>query len=100
MILRLMKDGRPAVEETADLKRFKLVIDGRPALSAAQAMLGSLGTLEDADTAWVAAEPLAALAGGNAEWQAGFAAMLEKVKPFGWYDETAGRIKAHVEWID
>lgn len=100
MIVRLGRDGKPAVEDAGDLKRFKLVVEGRPALPAAQAMLGPLGVLEDTDTAWVVAKPLAALVGGDAAWQAGFAAMLEKVKPFGWYDEASGRIKAHVEWID
>lgn len=100
MILRLGRNGKPAVEDTADLKRFKLVIEGRPALPAAQAMLAPLGVLEDAETAWIAARPLADLAGGDAAWQAAFAAMLEKVKPFGWYDEATGRVKAHVEWVD
>lgn len=100
MILRVSQDGRPAVEDAADLKRFKVVVEGRPALDAARASLGSLGEMPDAETAWIAAQALAALVGGDAAWQAGFAAMLEKVKPFGWYDEASGRIRAHVEWVD
>jgi len=100
MILRLGEDGRPVVEEPADLKRFKVVVEGRPAIEAARARLGPLGEMPDAETAWIGAGALADLVGGDAGWRAGFAAMLEKVKPFGWYDETTGRIKAHVEWVD
>ncbi len=99
MIVALTGKGAFRLDEPGDFRKFKVVVDaGRDALAGLRDHLAGTVDFDDADTAWVA---IAALRGwnGDAAWQQGLAAMVDKARPHGWIDPAGLRIRAHVEWL-
>jgi len=93
--LKLADDGTLTLEETDDFKRFHIAADPDKLSEA-----GFQGMAEDAGDGhyWLDADAVAKLSGrsGDAEWMAGFWAMLEKAAPYGYADLEGRRIKAHL----
>jgi hypothetical protein len=101
MFVRVSAAGAVTLEDPANFRAFKLVIEGGPAsLDEARRALAGTADVPDRDTAWVFAAALRNRpeVAGNAEWQRGFDAMIEKAKPHGWIDAERNAIKAHIEW--
>ena len=98
MYIHVMRDFRVALEETEDFKRFKLVIDApRADLARIGTALAGIATLNDDGHAWVNEEWLRR-SDSAASWQGGLTTMLAVAKKYGWVDEQAKTIRAHVEW--
>jgi hypothetical protein len=98
LFIHVTRDFSVALEESQDFKRFKLVIDaarGDPAkLTAA---LAGVATLSAEGHAWVS-EAWLRRRDPAASWQEGLTAMIAVAKKYGWVDEPAKTIRAHVEW--
>jgi hypothetical protein len=94
-------NGRVDLIEPENFRAFKVVVDDdAAAIDAARRALAPVGELVDATTAWISESALREWPAvkGNADWQSGFSAMIEKARPHGWIHPTSGAIKAHVEW--
>jgi hypothetical protein len=98
MFIHVTRDLQVALGEAQDFKRFKLVIDaGRDDIGKIKAALAPVATLADDGHAWVREEWLRQR-DPNAAWQEGLTAMIGVAKKYGWVDEQAKTIRAHVEW--
>ena len=101
MFIKVAVDGRVTLEDQANFRAFKLVVEAGPAdLAATRRALKDVADLPDAATAWVfeAALRRAPEVARDETWQQGLAAMIEKARPHGWIDDARKAIKAHVEW--
>ena len=101
MIVKLTADRSVVLEDSANFRAFKLVVDGRREdIGAVRRALAGTAELVDADTAWVAQDALRLMpeVAADTAWQQSFAAMIEKARPHGWIDDARKAIKAHVEW--
>jgi len=101
MIIAVHASNDVTLDEPQNFRGFKVVVKIPDAtLEEAQRALAGIAKLPDRETAWVSAQALRQWRGvkDDAEWQKGFAAMIEKAKPHGWIDEANDAIKAHVEW--
>ena len=100
MFIHVTRDGRVALEEPHDMKHFKLVIDGKRAeLAQAKSALSGIAMIDDSGHAWVSEDWLRQNEKG-APWQDGLTAMIATAKKYGWVDEKAKTIRAHVEFPD
>ena len=98
MFIRVSRDFSVALEEPQDFKRFKVVIEGTRADTAkVAAALGGVATLSAEGHAWVS-EAWLRRHDGAVSWQDGVTAMIAVAKKYGWVDEQAKTIRAHVEW--
>ena len=90
MRLRIAADGAVALEEPAEFRRFSILRHPAAPAVAGVRMEGAHG--------WVAPAALRRLSphAGDAEWEAGFAAMLDFAQGRGWVD-AAGALRAHLE---
>lgn len=83
-----------------DLKSFKLTVaaasDAADRLAEALAGIATV----DGDHAWVRESWIREVSplSGDPAWQQGVTAMIGYAKKFGWVDEAAGTIRAHIEW--
>ncbi len=91
--------------EPDDLHRFHVAIanghdDTKVDEELAERNAGRLDP-EDDDHIWIAAARVRELATGRVgpSWNDNFDNMLHKGAKHGWYDETSGELKAHVEWL-
>src|SRR5580698_2380156 len=101
MIMRLDSSLRVELDDAWDFKRFSVLVELPPAdLVPVQAALDGLASLPDLETAWVVEAPLRKLdeIANNVVWQEKLSAMIEMAKPYGWFDDAVGAIKAHVMW--
>ena len=100
MRIVLTSGALPRLEGAADFKRFSVVVDPllRPELASAVAPIGDLA---DQDHVWVRPDAIRAICplAGDAEWVAGFDAMIGFAAKHGWTD-NAGRIRAHIEVLE
>jgi hypothetical protein len=97
MFIHVSRDLKISLEDAQDFKRFKLVIDAARDEGKLKAALAPVATLSDDGHAWVKE---AWLRGhdGSAPWQEGLTAMIGVAKKYGWVDEQAKAIRAHIEW--
>lgn len=95
-------EGIVRLDEAEDFARFSVAPDFQPDQLASIGPLLAPGIVfEGSEVAWIATatvEGLAKRCGG--EWKQSFDAMLEKVRPFGWYSHERRMIRAHVVWPD
>lgn len=89
------RDGL-ALAEAEDFRKFKVLLRGsfpsmRPAIEGV--------TFVDNDNALVGIDVVPALSGvpADAAWLAGYNKMVEAAAKYGWIDEAAHAIRAHVE---
>jgi hypothetical protein len=103
MFVKVMGDGRVALEDRDNFRAFKLVIEGSPAnLAAARRALAGTAEVVDQKTAWIFEAALRARpeAAQDAGWQQNLGSMIEKARPHGWVDDARKAIRAHIEWIE
>ena len=100
MFIQVTPDFAVRLEETQDFKHFKLVIAAdRSALARIRLALEGAATLTEDGHAWVSEDWLRSRA-KDASWQEGLSAMIAVARKYGWIDEAAKTIRAHVEWAD
>ena len=89
MLIRVAGDGAVRLEEPANLKQFKLVVEGDAAGEALKRALGAAGRVEG-EHVWVSPDWLRRESGMAADvtWQEGFARMVEFARGKGWVDTT------------
>jgi hypothetical protein len=93
VLIAVAADGRISLAEPDDFRRFSIrLAEGEPARRAMAAALRPDGE----DHAWVPADLVRRLAGGDAAWEEGFAKMLAFATGRGWVDGD-GAIRAHIE---
>jgi hypothetical protein len=98
VFIHITRDFGVALEEPQDFKRFKLVIDAaRSETTKLTAALDGIATLSAEGHAWVS-EAWLRRRDPAASWQEGLTAMIAVAKKYGWVDEPAKTIRAHVEW--
>lgn len=98
MFIHVTRDYAATLAEPQDFKRFKLVIDAaRSDMGKLKTALAGIATLSDEGHAWVSEAWLRGL-DASAPWQDGLTAMIAFAKKYGWVDEQAKTIRAHVEW--
>jgi len=98
MFIHVTRDFAVALAEPGDFKHFKLVIDAaRSDLAKIEAALAGVARLTAEGHAWVSEAWLRAQ-DRHAPWQDGLTAMIAVAKKYGWIDEQAQTIRAHVEW--
>ena len=80
-----------------DLTGFTVVLDGET--DPGPEALAAGGVLGFGDHAWVRTDALRRLAGpvATAQWEEGFAAMLDYARSRGWVDDEHGAVRGHVE---
>jgi hypothetical protein len=98
MFIHVTRDFAVALEEVEDFKRFKLVIDAaRSEETRLQSALSGVASLGADGHAWVSEDWLRRRDAAPA-WQQGLDAMVSVARKYGWVDEAAKAIRAHVEW--
>ena len=98
MFIHITRDFKVTLAEPLDFKRFKLVIDAaRSDMTKLKGALAGVATLSDEGHAWVSEDWLRGR-DEAASWQDGLTAMIAVAKKYGWVDEQAKTIRAHVEW--
>lgn len=96
MIVEYSSQGGLRLAEADDFRKFRLVLRGR--FAATRPDIDGV-TFVDDNNALVGIDVVPRLQGAaaDAEWQAGFAKMVEAAGKYGWIDEGTGSIRAHVE---
>ncbi len=95
-------DGsRVALENPDDFNSFKVVVSGKPPVSAAlRTALADVGTFESDLVFWVSATALREwpCRADEPGWQRQLETMIAKAAQHGWIDPSTGAIRAHVEY--
>lgn len=96
MYVNVAADGALSLQDTDNLRAFS-VREQVP--GSAAAALASIATAAEDGHFWLDAEAVLALSSRetDADWVAAYWQMLASVAAYGYYDESAGRVKAHVE---
>jgi hypothetical protein len=97
MFIHVSKNYAVALEESADFKHFKLVIDVPRGDAKLAAALDGVATIDRDGHSWVSEAWLRQREPG-APWQDGLTAMFGVAKKYGWVDEPKKAIRAHIEW--
>ncbi|MFT8243229.1 hypothetical protein [Roseomonas sp. BN140053] len=101
MQIRVDTGMTPHLEDTDDLKRFKLVMEApRTALPQLRDALDGVLRLQDDAVAWVSRDWLLRNAprANDPAWQEGWNGMLAVAQKYGWIEADTGDIRAHIEW--
>ena len=98
MFIHVSRDYAVALEEPQEFKRFNLAVDA-PQSDRAQLVeaLTGVASLSEDGHAWVSEAWLRARDPAP-QWQEGLTAMIVVAKKYGWVDEAAKAIRAHIEW--
>lgn len=102
MIIRISSEEDLRLEDDANFRAFKVVVDRqRAAFKKVRDSAPGVLRFEDASHAWVAIHALKRWRGKtmDAAWQASFDEMVTKAKPQGWISADDREIRAHVEWL-
>lgn len=97
MFIHVTKNFSVVLEESADFKHFKLVIDAPRGDAKLAAALNGIATIDRDGHGWVSEAWLRAR-DAAAPWQEGLTAMVGIAKKYGWVDDEKKAIRAHVEW--
>ena len=98
MFIHVSRDLKVALEEPQDFKRFKLVIDAaRSDQAKIDTALAGVATVSAEGHAWVSEDWLRRRDAAPA-WQDGLSAMIGVAKKYGWVNDMAKTIRAHIEW--
>lgn len=101
MIIVVEASGEVALREPDDFRAFKIVVESGELSNAALAQrLEGIATLnDDGKTAWVSQDAVRRISpkGSSPDWLASFDKMVQSVKRFGWVDDAAGTVRAHIE---
>jgi hypothetical protein len=97
MFIHVSKNYAVALEESADFKHFKLVIDVPRDDAKLAPALNGVATIDREGHAWVSEAWLRAR-DSAAIWQDGLTAMIAVAKKYGWVDDGKKAVRAHIEW--
>jgi hypothetical protein len=97
MFIHVAKDFAVTLEEPADFKHFKLVVDVPPGDAKLAPALDGIATVDREGHGWVSEAWLRGR-DGAAAWQDGLTAMIGVAKKYGWVDDGKKAIRAHIEW--
>jgi hypothetical protein len=97
MFIHVSRDLKVTLEDAQDFKRFKLVIDAARDDGKLKTALAPVATLSEDGHAWVK-EAWLREQDRSVPWQDGLTAMIGVAKKYGWVDEQAKTIRAHIEW--
>lgn len=100
MIIAITAGGHAELREPDEFRSFKIVADGALSSAALGQALAALGALDsDGKTAWVKRDAVKRLRGSEAPpaWIAAFDNMIGSVRRFGWVNDDAGTVRAHIE---
>ncbi len=89
-----------SLEEPDEFGRFHVEVRGGFDEGAVDLLLGNHGRVASVEHAFIEADALRALAGGQAEeaWLSSLRGMVEYAGREGWMDEAGTAIRAHIEW--
>ena len=100
MFLMINEDGSLSLQEAEEMKSFSIV-EAQDAAEQAKAPLALSNIAEPAEDNhyWIDAEAVIQISPmqSDKQWVDNFWEMLNKVAPYGYYDSTTKRVKAHVE---
>lgn len=97
--LRILEDGRLALEEIDDFTRFHIAAaPGQLSGQGASPDFGRIAAEAGEGHFWLDADAVAGLSAkaGDDAWQGAFWTMLAKAEPYGFADLEGRRVKAHV----
>jgi hypothetical protein len=98
MFVHVTRECHVRLEEAHDFKHFKLVIDApRAEMTTIVAALTGIASIVAEGHAWVSEDWLRRRE-TTPPWQDGLDAMIAVAKKYGWVDDAAKTIRAHVEW--
>jgi len=99
MYIRIAANGELSLQDSDNFRGFAIV---RADASAPLARLAQLGSAAGADHYWLDADAVLELSGRQLDpaWVRDFRAMLASVAPYGYFDMSNNRVKAHVEIAD
>ena len=99
MYIRVATGGEISLQDTDNMRAFSIIEDSR---GASRAQLAGIGEPTDDDHFWLDADAVLELSGRkqDEQWVEAYWNMLSSVAPYGYYDETTNRVKAHVEPAD
>lgn len=98
MYVHVRPDFTVALEEAQDFKRFKLVVaPPRGEEARLKSALAGIAALSDEGHAWIS-EAWLRRHDAAPGWQQGLDAMIAVARKYGWVDEQAKAIRAHIEW--
>lgn len=97
MILEFNNDSGLSVSEPDDFKAFKLRISGcapgdKPVIEGVRYLPDEHAYIDQTQVIQAVG------AHANADWHAGFMAMLEAASKYGWVEPGTQAIKAHIQW--
>jgi hypothetical protein len=96
MYIRVAEDGELGLQESDNFRAFAIVRAGR---AAPLARLAEIATAAEDDHYWLDADAVLELSGRkhDPQWVSDFRAMLETAAPYGYFETTSNRVKAHME---
>ena len=100
MVILVTSNGELALQDCDNMRAFAIVLEVNDAPVTRLAEIGSMA--EDHESYWLDASAVVELSGRkhDQQWVEDFRAMLVSAAPYGFYDETTNKVKAHVETAD
>ena len=102
MIIRVIAPRRVIeIDDPQNFKAFSVRIEGAFDDPAGQAeLLGRIAVRSDREHAWISEQSLRDWPPLKSEswWQDGLSGMIAAVQKFGWIDQAARSIRAHIEY--
>ncbi len=97
MYILVTPNGELALHDCDNMRAFAIVLETDDAPVIRLAEIGS--TADDNESYWLDASAVVELSGRkhDQQWVKDFRAMLVSAAPYGFYDETTNKVKAHVE---
>ena len=100
MYILVTEKGVLELRESDNMRAFSIVLEAQSVPVSGLTEIGALA--EDNDHYWLDADAVEELSGRirDQQWVQDFRTMLEKVAPYGYFDRSTNRVKAHVETLD
>lgn len=99
MYIRVAKNGELSLQDSDNFRAFSIIC---AAADATLDGLARMATAAEDNHYWLDADAVLELSGRkhDQQWVRDYRAMLAGVAPYGYYDTTRNRVKAHVETAD
>jgi len=99
MYIRIAENGQLGLQDSDNFAAFAIVRAGR---SAPLVQLEEIASAAEDDHYWLDADSVVELSGRkrDQQWVSDFRAMLENSAPYGYFDNSNNRVKAHMESTD
>ena len=99
MYIRVTQKGELSLQDCDNLRAFSIVLD---AADASLTQLSEIASAAEDNHYWLLADAVEELSERkhDQQWVQDFRAMLVSSEPYGYYDKTTNKVKAHVEISD